>query len=167
VLVASLTLGGGRGADAPPVVASAASPKASAEPEPLPTTAKPVSEPITVTLRAYPPRAVLYYDDGPALPNPYQLVVLPDPNAQHQVRASAPGFADHAEELRLDGSKEVRLTLSALAPGAAAARVPNVKPKSSAEVTHTGTQAPPSGDLPKIVTKRPRVLDPDNPFAAP
>jgi eukaryotic-like serine/threonine-protein kinase len=166
LLVASLTLGG-RPGDAPPVAASAPapSPKPNVEPE-VAASAKPASQPITVTLRAYPPRAVLYYDDGPALPNPYQLVVLPDANAQHQVRASAPGFADRAEELRLDASKEVRLTLSALTPGTAA-RLPSVKPKSSADSTHTGAPTPASGDLPKVVTKRPRVLDPDNPFAEP
>ena len=164
LLVASLTLGGGRGTT-PAVVASATSLKASADPEPLPS-AKAASEPITVTLRAYPPRAVLYYDDGPALPNPYQLVVLPDANAQHRVRASAPGFTDHSEELRLDSSKEVRLTLSALAPGPAA-RLPGAKPKSSAEATHTSAPTAAPGELPRVVTKRPRVLDPDNPFAAP
>jgi eukaryotic-like serine/threonine-protein kinase len=164
LLVGSLTLRGSQGR-APAVVASVANLKPSAVPEP-PTSAKTESEPITVTLRAYPPRAVLYYDDGPALPNPYQLVVLPDANAQHQVRASAPGFADRSAELRLDGSKEVRLTLSVLPPGAAA-RLPSAKPKSSAEVTHTGAPTPASGDLPKVVTKRPRILDPDNPFEAP
>jgi len=105
----------------------------------------------------------LFLDDGPALPNPYQLTVLPDSKA-HQVRASAPGFADRTEDIRLDASKEVRLTLTALPPGAHPAIA---KPKASAEVTRTGTPAPTSGDLPKVVTKRPRVLDPDNPFDAP
>jgi eukaryotic-like serine/threonine-protein kinase len=168
LLVGSLALGGGPGAD-PPRVASAASPLKSALPEPPASATGPATstseQPITITLRAYPPRAVLYYDDGPALANPTKLVVIPDANAQHQVRASAPGFSDRTEELRLDASKEVRLTLSALAPGAAA-RAPSVRPKPSAEVTRAGTPTSAPGELPKVVTKRPRVLDPDNPFAA-
>ncbi|HEX2670190.1 MAG TPA: serine/threonine-protein kinase [Polyangiaceae bacterium] len=119
--------------------------------------------PITVTLVASPARAMLYLDDGPALPNPHQLTVLPD-SKLHHVRASAPGFADRTEDLLLDGSKEVRLALAALAPGTHA---PLVKTKPSADQTHTSVPVPTSGDLPKVVTKRPRVLDPDNPFAAP
>ncbi len=137
LLVGSFALGGSGGhRDVPQAVASTpvAPPSAAPLQPPAVTTS---ASPITVTLRAYPARAALYLDDGPALPNPYQLTVLPDSNT-HQVRAAAPGFSDHTEELRLDSSKEVRLTLSALAPGAAA-RVPNVKPKASAEVTHTGT----------------------------
>ena len=118
---------------------------------------------ITVTLVAYPPRAALYLDDGPPLPNPYRLTVPAD-SKPHQVRASAPGFAERTEELRLDGDKEIRITLSALAPGP---RAPFAKPKASAELTHTTAPTPTSGDLPKVVTKRPRVLDPDNPFGAP
>jgi serine/threonine-protein kinase len=166
VLIVSLTLGGGRGAG-PTVVASAPSVSPSVPVSATPATAvasaAATDASITVTLLAYPQRAALYLDDGPALPNPYRLTVLPDSKA-HQVRASAPGFADRTEDLRLDSSKEVLLTLSALAPGA---RVPIAKPRASAEVTRTGTPTPPAGDLPKVVTKRPRVLDPDNPFAAP
>jgi len=139
---------------APSTLASAPAPAASAS-----------ESPITVTLRASPARATLYLDDGPALPNPYQLTALPD-SKPHQVRATAPGFSERSEELYLDGSKEVRLTLTALPPGAGA-RLPAAKPKPSAEGTHTGVPTPASGELPKVVTKRPRVLDPDNPFAAP
>ncbi|HYQ00240.1 MAG TPA: serine/threonine-protein kinase [Polyangiaceae bacterium] len=167
VLVVSFALRGGREPE-PPLVASASAVIPSAPPSAAPvttttTTAAPAEAPITVTLVASPPRAILYLDDGPALPNPYQLTVLPD-SKPHQVRATAPGFADRTEELRLDGNKELRLALSALAPGA---HVPVVKPKASAEPARTGTQAPPSGDMPKVVTKRPRVLDPDNPFDKP
>ena len=165
VLIASLALGGGRNS-APPLVASApvATLNATASAPPPSTATSTVPEtPITVTLIASPPRAALYLDDGPALPNPYLLTVAPD-SKPHQVRASAPGFADRTEELRLDGNKEVRLTLAALPPGA---RNPTQKPKASAEPTHAGTQAPTSGDLPKVVTRRPRVLDSDNPFGNP
>jgi serine/threonine-protein kinase len=166
LLLGSFVLGGHHD-QTPPIAASAAvaAPTLGLSPSAPPaTTASSASEgPITVTLVASPARAALYLDDGPALPNPYQLTVLPD-SKSHQVRASAQGFADRTEELRLDGSKEVRLTLSALATGG---HTPIVKPKPSSEVTHSGTPAPTSGDLPKVVTKRPRVLDSDNPFAAP
>jgi serine/threonine-protein kinase len=166
VIVGSFTLGGGHDAT-PSVVASAPVVVASAAPSAgaaaAATTTTSTENPITVTLLAYPPRAALYLDDGPALPNPYQLTVLPDSKA-HQVRASAPGFADRTADLRLDASKELRLTLSALPPGTHA---PTAKPKASADATHTSTPVPTSGDLPKVVTKRPRILDPDNPFSAP
>jgi hypothetical protein len=109
---------------------------------------------------------VLYLDDGPALPNPYQLTVTPDANT-HLVRAAAPGFTDRVEELRLDSSKEVQLTLATLTL-ATGSRLPSVKPKANTETTsHTATQPPGPGELPKVVTKRPRVLDPDNPFGQP
>lgn len=166
-LVISLAVRGSRDPD-PALVASTASVVApSAPPSALPVTptAPPTATqtPITVTFLASPRRATLYLDDGPALPNPYQLTVLPD-SKLHQVRASAPGFADRTEELLLDGNKEVRLALSALAPGA---RAPLVKTRPTVEQARTNLPVPTSGDLPKVVTKRPRVLDPDNPFAEP
>jgi len=162
-LLGSFALGG-RLEPTRPLAASAAvvAPNLGASVAPALSAISATESPITVTLLAYPPRAVLYLDDGPALPNPYQLTVLPDAKV-HQVRASATGFADRTEELRLDGNKELRLTLAAVAPGA---RPPFTKAKPSAEATH-GTPAPTSGDLPKVVTKRPRVLDSDNPFASP
>jgi len=166
-LVVSLALRGSHDT-APPVIASAASaatpstPASAAAPASATTTA--TEAPVTLTLSASPARAALYLDDGPALPNPYQLTVPPDSKA-HQIRASAPGFVDRTEELRLDTNKEVRLTLSPLPPGT---HVPIAKPKASAEPTRTGTPASTSGDLPKVVTKRPpRVLDSDNPFESP
>ena len=167
VVAGSLALSGGRGTVPLPVASASATVTPSAVPE-TPKTAAAVitSSSITVTLRAYPPRAVLYVDDGPALTNPYQLTVAPDANA-HIVRASAAGFADRVEELRLDASKEIQLTLSALPPGA---HPPSVKPRNGSQVsTATTTTAPPqgTGDMPRVNTKRPRVLDPDNPFAEP
>jgi len=155
-----LTLSGSH-RDVPAVVASAPvpSPTPPSSPPLAPAAATSVA-PIVITLRATPARAALYLDDGPALSNPYQLTVLPDSN-MHQLRATAQGFGDRTEELRFDGSKEVRLTLSALPPGA---RLPVVKPKASAEVAHTGTPTSATGDLPKVTTKRPRTLDADNPF---
>ncbi|MEI9951030.1 MAG: serine/threonine-protein kinase [Pseudomonadota bacterium] len=172
LLVGWLTLGGAHG-EVPAVVASAPSLTPGLAPSAVAAVAAAATSenPITVTLRAYPPRAALYLDDGPALPNPYRLTVLPDSKA-HQLRAAAPGFTDRVDELRFDESKEVRLTLSALPPGTAG-RSPTAKLKASADVPHTGTgtatatPVPTSGDLPRVVTKRPRVLDPDNPFAAP
>jgi hypothetical protein len=172
MLVGSFALGSGH-STVPAVVASVSSATPSAAPiADHPTTATTTATaaaasetPITVTLVAYPPRAALYLDGGPPLPNPYRLSVPAD-SKPHQVRASAPGFNDRTEELRLDGDKEVRLTLSALAAGGGA-RAPLAKPKGSAEPTHTTAPTPTSGDLPKVVTRRPRVLDPDNPFAAP
>jgi serine/threonine-protein kinase len=164
LLLGSFALGGRREPTAPILASAAVAAPTPAASAPAMTSASSGSEsPITVTLVASPARAALYLDDGPALPNPYQLTVLPD-SKSHQVRASAQGFADRTEELRLDGSKEVRLTLSALTTSGHA---PIAKPKSSSEATHSGTPAPTSGELPKVVTKRPRVLDSDNPFAAP
>ena len=163
-----LTIGGSH-RDVPAVVASAPiPPRAPASAAPQVPAASTSQAPITIMLRATPARAALYLDDGPALPNPYQLTVLPDSNI-HQLRAAAQGFADHTEELRFDGSKEVRLALSAVAQNGTATRLPGVKPRASAEVAHTGTatQAPVSGDLPRVTTKRPRTLDSDNPFASP
>ncbi|MEI9936987.1 MAG: protein kinase [Pseudomonadota bacterium] len=163
LLLGWLAIGGAHG-NAPPVVASAPV-KPSVAPRESASAAAPNNS-ITVTLRAYPPRAVLYFDDGPPLPNPYRLTVPPDSNA-HQVRASAPGFGDRVEELRLDSSKEVQLTLSTLVPGTAT-HLSNVKPRASAQPpTHTALPPPGPGDMPKVITKRPRVLDPDNPFEAP
>jgi len=169
VLIGSLALSGGHSADPMPVASTPAKPSA------LPEAAKPEASasnsPITVMLRASPPNALLYLDDGPALPNPYQLTVTPDA-IPHQLRASATGFADRVEELRLDSSKEVQLTLSTLVAGV---HPPSLKPRAgaqpttthTAQTTHTAPIPPAPGDMPKVVTKRPRVLDPDNPFAAP
>lgn len=166
LLLGWLAIGGAHDADPATVVASAPAPSSALPQAPTAAPAAPnANASITVTLRASPARAVLYLDDGPALPNPYQLTVAPDSNV-HQFRASAPGFADRTEELRLDGSKEVQLTLSTVAPSAA--RLPNARPKASVDSTHTvAAPTPGAGELPKVVTKRPRVLDPDNPFAAP
>jgi len=165
LLVGSLSLSRGRSNGDPVSIASApVKPSAAPESPPIASSAVATITPITVTLRASPARAVLYLDDGPALPNPYQLSVAPDSNS-HIVRASARGFADRVEELRLDSSKEVVLTLSVQPTGS---RAPNVKAKASAEAsTHTVAPPPGPGELPKVVTKRPRVLDPDNPFAQP
>jgi len=158
----------GEPAPAPAIVASAPvpalTPSAAPSAPPVATTPPASESPITLTFAASPTRATLYLDDGPALPNPYQLTVLPDSKV-HQVRASAPGFIERTEELRFDTSKEVRLSLTALPPGTRAIAKP--KPaQGSPEVAHPSTPAPTSGDLPKVVTKRPRVLDPDNPFAS-
>jgi serine/threonine-protein kinase len=168
LLVGSLSLRGGHGGEVPissaPVQPSAA-PEAPPSAAAAAATAAP-NTPITVTLRASPPRAVLYLDDGPALPNPYQLTVTPDSNA-HIVRASAHGFADRVEELHLDSSKEVLLTLLQLGL-ATNARPASVKPKTNTEASsHSVAPSTGPGELPKVVTKRPRVLDPDNPFATP
>jgi hypothetical protein len=168
LLIGSLALGGGHGADPTPVASTpvASTPvKPSAAPEATKPAAAVSDSPITVMLRASPPKALLYLDNGPALPNPYQLTVIPDTNP-HQLRASAPGFADRVEDLRLDSSKEVQLTLSTLAVGAHPA---SMRPKASAQptITHTAPTPPGPGDMPKVITKRPRVLDPDNPFGAP
>ena len=146
-------------------VSSAASASSSlvpstATPSPAaPETARAADSTITVTLRASPSRAALYLDDGPALPNPYRLTVQPDA-LPHRVRASASGFSERAEELRFDESKDVLLTLSASSPGVR----PHIsKPPTGAPEPPSPTVAP--GELPKVTGKRPRTLDPDNPFA--
>ena len=121
---------------------------------------------ITVTLRAEPAQAVLFLDNGSALPNPYKLSVAKD-EIVHRVRAAAAGFNDRVERLRFDENKEVTLTLSALSLST------GTQPRSTG--TKVGTAAPihsdaplvRPGELPPIVKKPPRKLDSDNPFATP
>jgi len=164
LLLVSWVAFGGSHDNTPVVVASATAKPSAAPPAPASATAAAGDHTITVTLRAYPQRAVLYFDDGPALPNPYVMTTAPDSN-MHVVRASAPGFGDRVEELRMDSSKEVQLTLSTLT---SAGHGPSAKPRASAQSTPHAVAPPPgTGDMPRVVTKRPRVLDPDNPFAAP
>src|SRR5690606_42165765 len=66
----------------------------------------PVPERLVITLRAEPAHAILYLDDGPALPNPYQASVSRD-ERPHVLRARAPGYLEQSKELRFDQSKEV------------------------------------------------------------
>jgi serine/threonine-protein kinase len=137
-------------------------PKSATAPE---TPSAAAAVPVTVTLRAEPERAALYLDDGPALPNPYRMTVVPD-SRTHKVRAAATGFNDRAEELRFDGNKEVLLTLSASSGSLVRPRNQKV-PASAASPVSTPVSSPVPGDLPKVTTKRPRTLDPDNPFGPP
>ena len=148
----------------PATVASVSSAKQAIAPQ-TPTPPEPpssaVDRVVTVTLRAEPPRATLYLDDGPALPNPYRLTLPPDAHT-HKVRASAPGFSDQSEELRFDGSKDVLLTLSAASGPAVRPRTPKTP-----AIPPVPVAVPMPGELPKVTPKRPRTLDADNPFGAP
>lgn len=118
---------------------------------------------ITVTLRAEPAQAILFLDDGAALPNPYKLTVTPGA-APHLVRAAAAGFNERIEEVRFDASKEVLISLSGIT-GSGRPHVPSTKPVAASNVK---TTTPPRvGELPTVTRKPPRTLDPDNPFARP
>jgi serine/threonine protein kinase len=136
-------------------------------PEPLPVSTRdeaPVPpatsvETVSITLRAEPARAVLFLDDSAALPNPYTFSV-PRGDAEHRVRASAAGFSERTQPVRFDGSKDVLLTLSALART-------QTHSVSAATPGHVDPATTRPGELPTIVKKPPRTLDSDNPFARP
>jgi serine/threonine-protein kinase len=139
--------------------------KVAPDPERAPPVATPsAATSVTVTLRAEPAQAVLFLDDGSALPNPYKLSVAKD-GISHRVRAAAAGFNERVEHVRFDGDKEVELTLSAL-PSGAQPRSIGTKVGSAAPV-HSEAPVVRPGELPPVVKRPPRKLDSDNPFATP
>ncbi|MET0791671.1 MAG: serine/threonine-protein kinase [Polyangiaceae bacterium] len=163
-----LRSGGSQQAVSPHLANSASETAASASAAAL---TPPVEQGITLTLRAEPSFATLFLDDGAALPNPYKLTVARD-HATHRVRAAAAGFSDRVQEIHFDASQELTLALSPagnnppprtvgtrVGAGAVGVAAP---PASASTTAHART-----GDLPPVVKKPPRTLDPDNPFATP
>jgi len=140
-----------------------------AKPAPAAETPTPAdSERLVITLRAEPAHAILFLDDGPPLPNPYQASVSRD-TQPHVLRARAPGYLEQSKELHFDRSKEVLVVLSkepTLAPKPAAPRPTTARPQPQQTGTPkpavTPTRVP--GELPTVTRKPPRPLDPDNPF---
>ena len=129
----------------------------------------PPDQSITLTLRAEPSFATLFLDDGAALPNPYKLTVSRD-QATHRVRAAAAGFSDRVQEIHFETNQELVLALSPLGANTPSRPVgakvgggsgPAIAPPPSATTAHAAH----TGDLPPVVKKPPRALDPDNPFA--
>jgi len=166
----------GRSGDAlptPPVASNvspiAASSAAVAPPSPAP------EQTVTIRLRAEPGFAALFLDDGSALPNPYVLSTKRDLGV-HRVRAVAAGFGDRVQEVQFDSDKDVTIALTPSGPlNGAQPRTATGKvggglgaPATAPASQTTPRQPPPThvGELPPVVKKPPRTLDPDNPFAA-
>jgi serine/threonine protein kinase len=123
---------------------------------------------LIVTLRAQPSHATLFLDDGPALPNPYQLEVVPDAQ-RHRLRAVAEGYVEQTQDLWYDRSKEVSVALPKAAEAVAQPSRPSgtrpsrPKPGDAAQPADN-PQRP--GDLPVISKRPPRQIDVDNPFGS-
>jgi serine/threonine-protein kinase len=125
---------------------------------------------LIMTLRAQPSHATLFLDDGPALPNPYQIEVVPDAK-RHRLRAVAEGYVEQTQDLWFDRSKEVSVALpkatEAVVPPTnkpnAGARVGRPKP---GETPQPATATPKPGDLPVVSRRPPREIDVDNPFGS-
>jgi hypothetical protein len=122
---------------------------------------------LILTLRAQPSHATLFLDDGPALPNPYQLEVVPDA-VRHKLRAVADGYVEQTQDLWFDRSKEVSVAL----PKAVAADEPTpakkpvagrvVRPRGGVPAKPVET-TPKPGELPGSTKRPPRQIDVDNP----
>jgi eukaryotic-like serine/threonine-protein kinase len=135
------------------------------------------SQKLILTLRAQPSHAVLFLDDGPALPNPYQLEVIPD-SQRHRLRAVAEGYVEQTQDLWYDRSKEISVALPKAQapveePVAANGKKPprantGVRPARPGPDPGQPTSANPQrpGDLPTINKRPPRQIDVDNPFGS-
>ena len=130
---------------------------------------QPRQAPITVTLRASPARATLYFDDGPRYQTPISLTVWPD-SIHHQLRdvAGLHGAHGRAAPRRQQGSSAHALGSR---PGSRRCRGETVTAPQRNRTPGTqhrehrtqDTPARGTGDLAKVITKRPRTSDPDNP----
>jgi hypothetical protein len=128
---------------------------------------------LILTLRAQPSHATLFLDDGPALPNPYQVEVAPDA-IKHRLRAVADGFVEQSQDLWFDRSKEVSIALPKATPveepvvagskRPVGARPARVRPGETNPQPSDNGQKP--GDLPVITKRPPRSIDVDNPFGS-
>jgi serine/threonine-protein kinase len=166
----ALTRGSGEQAHKPTESATpspAVAPPASAE-----TTASATPVTVEVTLRAEPENAVLFLDDGAALPNPHKMSVPAD-SRPHTVRATADGHAEAEQVVMFDRTKEVvvRLQEERASAGrkpvgrktAQTTRQPAAPTQPAAAPAPTST---PAQDPSMPVVRKPiRTLDSDNPFA--
>ena len=120
---------------------------------------------ITVILDDSLTKAELSLDDGPPLPNPYTLNVVPD-SRPHRLRVRLAGFEDREQDITFDRGRDVVVVLRASAAG-------NRKPGprvATPQQPHVGEQPakpqqPKMGELPPVGKRVPRTLDNDNPFA--
>jgi serine/threonine-protein kinase len=108
---------------------------------------------LVLTLRASPPKAKFYLDDGPPLDNPY-IGTQPRDGKQHTLRIEADGHATKTRELVFDQDVVVDVALDKDKRRV----VPPPRPLTPPNVGATLT--PP----PKPPTKPARPLDTDNPF---
>lgn len=136
------------------------------EAAPTPPPAQPAQE-ITIHVRAEPAKAEISLDDGPPLPNPYSVSLVPD-GRPHRLRVHLAGYEDREQDLTFDRSRDVAVVLRPLPAGTnrKVARTNNNTTTTSTtapdQTQHTG---PKLGDLPVVTKKVPRTLDNDNPFA--
>ncbi|MBN1608041.1 MAG: serine/threonine protein kinase [Polyangiaceae bacterium] len=122
--------------------------------------ADPGNEPprrVVVTLRAAPSAAKLFLDGEP-VPNPYAAHVTAS-GVSHSVRASAAGHREQSETVVFDRDRAVVLDLVRIPVATAVVRAASKKP-----APRTAADA---GRPPDKTQRKPRVLDPDNPFATP
>lgn len=124
---------------------------------------------VTINLRAEPAKAELSLDDGPPLPNPYSMSVLPD-SRPRKLRVRLAGFEDREQDITFDRARDVVVVLR---PSAGNRKANVVRPGSPAQPVVSAAESPaqpaprPIGELPPVTKKVPRTLDADNPFATP
>jgi hypothetical protein len=128
---------------------------------------------VEVTLRAEPPEAVLFLDDGAELPNPHRVTVTPDSKV-HTVRAKAEGHGETEQVVVFDRTKEIVLRLQEERGSSAGRKAPvrkggqPTRPATAAATQPTAapTPAAPTQEPGMPVVRKPiRTLDSDNPFA--
>lgn len=129
-----------------------------------PPPAQPAQE-ITIHVRAEPSKAEISLDDGPALPNPYSVSLVPD-GRSHRLRVHLAGYEDREQDITFDRSRDLSVVLRP-APASGNRKVvrsnnTSVTPAVPDQTQHTG---PKLGELPAVTKKVPRTLDNDNPFA--
>lgn len=129
-------------------------------------TSTPPAQEVTINLRAEPSKAELSLDDGPPLPNPYTVSVVPD-GKTHRLRVRLAGFEDREQEITFDRSRDVVVVLRPSSTGnrKAASRPTPQQPVAGEPQKPQQPQQPKLGDLPPVSKKVPRTLDNDNPFA--
>jgi serine/threonine protein kinase len=113
---------------------------------------------VAVTLRAAPSESRLVLDGEP-VPNPYSVRV-PLSSTTHSVRAAAPGHREQSDTVVFDRDRSVVLEL---------VRVPVANPSGQAQTRKTPPRSVTvdAGRPADKTERKPRVLDPDNPFATP
>lgn len=149
-------------AEAASAQASSAAPPVSVAPSAPPVVSARAE--ITIAFNSKPEQALLSIDDGPERSAPFVLRTTPD-GKPHTVRATARGYRGKVTSLRFDADQQFLLTLEPL-PGSA--RNNHLPPPGDTGPREAATGPAPThhamGDLPAVVQKPRRPLDPDNPF---
>jgi len=125
---------------------------------PTATTTTPATDPkpadpmtLVLTMRASPPKAKFYLDQGPAIENPY-IGTFPRDGKTHELRIEADGYVTKTRELVFDKDVVVDVALDKDKP-----KTTQLAPRPSMPTTPTPTPAPKP-------TQKARPLDTDNPF---